>query len=395
MDWEVFQEISDAGQLVTHVKYALGLGRKPRRFSPRVSAFLAEYFKTYTLSDFLREFSLRTLEKPLRALLEGLNLEGFTLFPADLIPGILYAAEVKAYPANLTPFHELLKLAGMVEKTEKCIIVLGGALDVEVSTGIKKKMNTARARLLKKCREIILIGGVRDEKHILRQKFKVKLAKSTGKRKDGSFLFVVWFSPQGSISPKSVPARLSGEILQRLSEIWKPLAERFQVVRYLPPGKERVLADVITTSSIENGKISGALVKRYVSKKTLLGKGDVIVAVKGKSVKAGVIESEGKYSIDPNTIGIKISDVETARALAFYINFPVIKEALEENICYLTDPPFLSEPLLMSLPVPENIIEIVEKLKEIYKNYLKVLQNAKEDLKEEFEDMLSRVKSYP
>ncbi len=385
--WQLYK-IKDVIELVENIKYALDGGKKPRIFYPKVYEFVKSYLSKYTLDDLLRELSLTMADDNFKELLSDINLEDFAVFPADVAPWVLYLTGAKAHPYSLTPFHELLQRAGRVEKKDKCVIVSIPSTGVNLPQKIKLKANTYRSRLLKSCNEIILIGGVRDEKHIFRMPMKVKLAKSAGKRSDGSFLYLVWYSKDGKIEPLKVPAMLTGGVLAALSQVWQPLSKQFEIVRYLPVLSRKVKGYVIKLSSIKNGKVEGILDEKICNEKSVVKKGDLVVAIRGKEFKAAVVDREGIFCVDPNVIGVKVRNFKKAKALYKYITFLPIKEALQSQICLRTTPPFLSDSLIISLPVPENVEKITEEISKFEEEYFEAIKKAKEKLKKDFIEFL-------
>ncbi len=386
--WQLYK-IRDVKEFVENIKYALDGGKKPRIFYPKVYELVKEYLSEHTLDDFLKELSLTMADDNFKELLSDLNFEDFAVFPADVAPWVLYLTGAKAYPYSLTPFHELLQRAGRVEKKDRCIIVSISSTGVDLPQKIKLKANTYRSRLLESYDEIILIGGVRDEKHIFRVPMKVKYAKSAGKRSDGSFLYLVWYSKDGKIDPLKVPAMLTGEMLAALSQVWQPLLKQFEIVRYLPALSRKVKGYVIKLSSIKNGKVENILDEKICNEKSVVRKGDLVIAIRGKDFKAAVVDREGIFCVDPNVIGVKVRNLKKAKALYKYITFLPIKEALQGQICLRTNPPFLSDSLIMSLPVPENIENITEEISKFEEEYFEAIKKAKEKLEKDFIEFLN------
>ena len=348
-----------------------------------------ESLKKRLMKALEREEAMREIEELLkgavpertRELLEGVDLSEYCIFPGDVFPHLTFLTGAKVYPVRITPVFDFFERIGRVGKSDKCFIVLYGAEDFEVPKDVMRKINAYRSKMISTAGEIAVLGAQPSEKHAVKLAFskRLKLARSVGKREDGSYRFFAIFSGKGKkIEPYYFPAVAEGGILKLLSRIGPPLGKVAKVIRHLSPRSGDPVLPILGNSSIlEDGRVIPGEKRKMVRSESRVVKGDVVVTFKGMNFRVGMIEEGGPYGIDQNLYGLRFEDERLARNFSTFLRIPLIKEFVEKNMRSFGTVRVLYESFLTSLPVPVSE-DSLEKIEEFVKGYEREIEAFKE-----------------
>lgn len=162
----------------------------------------------------------------------------------------------------------------------------------------------------------------------------------------------------------------------------------------VPHQAKAELAEIITIKDLVNGRID----TRNLEKKELADKdlskvitreGDVLVAIKGSSLKTAIIDADSKgRAFSSNIISLRLNEEVQPEILVAYLNSPKGQQELD-SIAKGTGIPSIKTHDLMELEIPIPPLNIQNALKE----YINSVDHYLEALSKE-EELIRKIKGH-